>query len=132
MSKPTPIPSVFTAMVKCHCPKCRNGKMFSYSPYNLSQFGNMNSHCTHCGFKFEIEPGFYWGSMYISYALSVGVSVIVSILLWQFAGNPSIWTYGGIIGLLISGGSPLMFRYSRVLMLYLFGSVDFDPKLYSH
>lgn len=32
----------------------------------------MNRNCSECGLKYELETGFYWGSMYVSYALSGG------------------------------------------------------------
>ncbi|MEY4912742.1 MAG: hypothetical protein RL025_569, partial [Bacteroidota bacterium] len=40
----------------------------------------MHQDCPHCGFHFEIEPGFFWGAMYISYAFSVAVSVTFGFL----------------------------------------------------
>ena len=43
----------------------------------------MHQDCPHCGFHFEIEPGFFWGAMYISYAFSVAVSVALGFsLIW--------------------------------------------------
>lgn len=29
----------------------------------------MHDHCPHCGENFMPEPGFYWASMFVSYAL---------------------------------------------------------------
>jgi hypothetical protein len=39
--------------------------------------------CSECGEKFSLEPGFYFGAMYVSYALGVAhmVSFVVSILI---------------------------------------------------
>jgi uncharacterized protein (DUF983 family) len=91
----------------------------------------MPEKCAHCGFKFEIEPGFYWGAMYISYAFTVAIAVNVSLILWWYAGNPSIWVYAAANGGLMILLSPLMLRYSRVVMLYLFGSVFFSREAYN-
>ncbi|RYE12175.1 MAG: DUF983 domain-containing protein, partial [Sphingobacteriales bacterium] len=82
--------------------------------------------CPKCGLYFEIEVGFYWGAMYISYGFSVALVLLVGIILYQ-AGDPSIWVYmlavtGSIILL-----TPAFFRYARMLMLYMFGSVSYDP-----
>lgn len=30
----------------------------------------MNKRCTHCNLHFELEPGFYWGAMYMGYMVS--------------------------------------------------------------
>jgi uncharacterized protein (DUF983 family) len=55
-SKAPYVNSEFKAALHCKCPKCRTGNMFANSPLNI--FGQkMNENCSHCGFKFEIEPG---------------------------------------------------------------------------
>jgi uncharacterized protein (DUF983 family) len=130
----TPIvspPSVLAALVGCKCPQCRKGNMFVSRAYDLKRLGDMPEKCAHCGFKFEIEPGFYWGAMYISYAFTVAIAVNVSLILWWYAGNPSIWVYAAANGGLMILLSPLMLRYSRVVMLYLFGSVFFSREAYN-
>lgn len=119
-------PSAVAALVSCKCPRCRKGEMFLSPAYNLKRFSDMPANCLHCGFKFEIEPGFFWGAMYISYAFTVAIAVNVSLILWWYAGNPSIWVYAMANGGLMLALSPLMLRYSRVIMLYLFGSVSFN------
>lgn len=123
-------PTAFSALVQCKCPRCRQGRMFSTGPYNMKRFTDMPEVCAHCGFKFEIEPGFFWGAMYISYAFSVAIAVNISLILWWYAGNPDLWVYAFANGGVMLALSPLMLRYSRVLMLYLFGSVSFDRKYF--
>jgi len=122
-------PSAFSAIIQCKCPHCRQGNMFLTPGYKLKSFLEMPDTCKHCGLKFEIEPGFYWGAMYISYAFTVALSINTSIILWWFGGNPSIWVYAAVTGSLVILLSPFLMRYSRVLMLYLFGSVRYKPEL---
>ena len=129
MPAPAKAGTALQALVACKCPKCRKGSMFTHTAYNLSHLGDMPERCSVCDLRFEIEPGFFWGAMYISYAMTVGISIILSLVLWWYAGNPSIWTYGAIIGGFLIVVSPLMLRYSRVLMLYLFGSITYDKNL---
>ncbi len=58
------------------CPRCHEGDFFETpNPYNLKNFDKMHKHCPHCGEDFEREPGFYFGAMYISYALYVAMIV---------------------------------------------------------
>jgi len=57
------------------CPQCQEGDLFISHPYNFKKFGKKNVHCPECDLKFEREPGFFFGSMYISYAVGVGVFV---------------------------------------------------------
>jgi len=124
--QPTKASTSLQAFLACKCPKCRKGNMFTHKAYQLSNFSDMPERCEVCDLRFEIEPGFFWGAMYISYAITVAISVNLSLLLWWFGGNPSIWTYAAIIGGVIIAVSPLMLRYSRVIMLYLFGSIEYD------
>ncbi|MBU6274968.1 MAG: DUF983 domain-containing protein, partial [Bacteroidetes bacterium] len=51
----------------------------------------MHDDCPHCGFHFEIEPGFFWGAMYISYAFSVAVSVIFGVATYVVFDDPALW-----------------------------------------
>jgi uncharacterized protein (DUF983 family) len=57
------------------CPRCHEGSLWKKSFFN-SFFDlfkgeyNMHRHCNSCGQSFDLEPGFWWGAMYVSYALS--------------------------------------------------------------
>ncbi|GAA0894450.1 hypothetical protein GCM10009122_41310 [Fulvivirga kasyanovii] len=86
----------------------------------------MNPQCSECGLHYEREPGFFFGAMYISYAFSVAIFVAVGVAL-SFLGDFSLEIYLlaiiGVIALLL----PFLFRYSRILFLYLFGGVDYEP-----
>ena len=35
----------------------------------------MHDHCRSCGFKYKIEPSFFFGAMYVSYAVNVAIGV---------------------------------------------------------
>lgn len=117
------------AVLKGKCPRCRSGAMFTHSPAKLSKFGEMNEQCAHCGFRFEREPGFFYGAMYVSYALSVGIFLVASVILYFLFGNPNIEVYVVTVALLALLSYPLNFRYSRILFLHVFGGVKYDPSL---
>ncbi|WP_240337064.1 DUF983 domain-containing protein [Rufibacter psychrotolerans] len=102
--------------------------MFTHSALHLSKFDQMPEHCPVCGFRYEVELGFYWGAMYMSYGLSVGVVFLVGIALYFLAGDPPTWVYLVTVASTVLLLTPLLFRYARVMMLYFFGSVSFDPK----
>ena len=110
------------ALLKGKCPRCREGELFTHGAYNLRRFSLMNEFCPHCGVRLEPEPGFYQGAMYVSYAFTVAVLVILSIILF-FLGNPSEWTAISIIITVMIILAPLNYRYSRILYLYLFGGL---------
>lgn len=123
-------PSRILAIAKSKCPQCQSGKLFNYPFYNLKKFMEMDSHCKVCGLKYEVEPGFFWGAMYVSYALTVGLMLVLGGLIFFFSGGKAgFWTYTlPIVGSLVAS-SPITFRYARVLMLYLFSPVRFNPDL---
>jgi uncharacterized protein (DUF983 family) len=110
------------ALLRGKCPRCRQGQIFSYPVRNLGKFSVMNEVCPHCGVRLEPEPGFYQGAMYVSYGFTVAVLVIVSVVLYLL-GNPSEWTYIGIIIGIMVLIAPLNYRYSRIVYLYLFGGL---------
>lgn len=117
--------SFVKAVSECRCPQCREGKMFSHPAWQLHKATRMNETCPNCGFKFEVEPGFFWGAMYFSYAFGVAISVIFGILAWWLFNDPEVWLYMVVIFTPLLILSPLSMRYSRVLMLYLFGEVEY-------
>ena len=121
--KPALIPSILT----CKCPRCRKGDVFPYSAFNLFGFSKTNDNCPHCDLKFEHETGFFWGAMYISYAFSTAIMIVIGI----FAINLN-WSFGKIATILIPTIlliTPFSYRYSRILLLYLISpNRHFDPK----
>jgi uncharacterized protein (DUF983 family) len=117
-----------TALLQGKCPQCRRGNMFTYGWSNLARFSVMNQACPHCGVRFEPEPGFYQGAMYVGYAITMAVIITISVLL-SFLGDYSEWVYiGWIIGVMVFI-IPLNYRYSRILYLHFFGGIQFDPRL---
>ncbi|GEO05255.1 hypothetical protein AAE02nite_29190 [Adhaeribacter aerolatus] len=119
--------STLKAILKCKCPRCHRGDMFTHSAINLRKFDNMYEHCPVCKFRYEIELGFYWGAMYISYGFSVINVLIVGVSLFYLANDPPLWVYTTAITLVTVLLTTFLFRYARVVMLYLFGSVHYDP-----
>lgn len=89
----------------------------------------MNENCPVCGQRTEIEPGFYYGTGYVSYALSVAVCVASLIAWWVFIGfslhdSRFFWLIGFNAVLLIAL-QPVLMRLSRTLWLSWF--VKYDP-----
>jgi uncharacterized protein (DUF983 family) len=116
------------AMLHAKCPRCRRGNMFYGGVYS---FGKININCPHCNLYFEIEPGYFYAAMYVSYALNIaeaGVFVTATRVITQNTTSP--WLY---LCVLIGGCfilSPLNFRYSRVILLYwLSPKIHYQPKL---
>jgi uncharacterized protein (DUF983 family) len=116
------------AMLHAKCPRCRRGNMFNGSLYS---FGKINLNCPHCNMYFEIEPGYFYAAMYVSYALNVFEAGAICLLTWLVSQNTtSPWLY---LSTLLGGCfvlSPLNFRYSRVILLYwLSPKIHYQPQL---
>lgn len=62
--------NIIFSVSKNKCPKCHQGNVFvTNKVFDLKNFDKMNERCPHCDLKFEKEPGFFYGAMFISYAL---------------------------------------------------------------
>ncbi len=66
------------------CPKCHEGDLYPGSSFDFSSVFKMNESCSHCGQEFELEPGFYWGAMYIAYGLASAVMLTGFAILYFF------------------------------------------------
>ena len=118
------------AMLHAKCPRCRRGDMFEGHLYSITH-NKIKLNCPHCNLYFEIEPGYFYAAMYISYALNVmegGAFVTLTYLLTNNTTSP--WLYCTV---LIGGCfllSPITFRYSRVFLLYwLSPKIHYHPEL---
>lgn len=122
---PDKVPGLLPSMLKMKCPNCRKGSMFTNkSIFPLGKLLDMPERCSECGQKFEIEVGFYYGTGYVSYALSVALLVIIFILYWLFFGfsweDNSIYYYLATSISIILILQPWLMRFSRVLYLNFF------------
>jgi len=82
--------------------------------------------CPVCGLHYEVELGFFWGAMYISYGFSVGIILLAGILLFYLANDPPVWVYLTVVATFIVAFTPVLFRYARILMLYFFGGIKYN------
>jgi uncharacterized protein (DUF983 family) len=119
--------SKFQSVLEEKCPRCREGKMFETTPYRIKTFDKMHVHCPNCGLKFDIEPGFYTGAMYVSYAFSVAIFLVTGFILYLFFKDPDLIVYVLTTFSIVILLFPLLYRYSRVIYLHLFGGIRYDP-----
>ncbi len=130
MAEPTETPefldSSTVALLQLRCPRCHQGKLFTHSALNLSQFAVMPTQCPVCGQAFEPEPGFYFGSMYITFGFNVATVLVFGVLLYYLFDNPDTWVYVVVVTVVTLLFTPIILRYSRALMLYLFGGAQYN------
>lgn len=94
------------------------------SIFPLSKMMDMPDRCPVCNQKFELEVGFYYGTGYVSYALSIAVFVVN--LIWYklifgltFEDN-SIYYYLATSITIVIAIQPWLMRLSRSLYLSMF------------
>jgi len=58
----------------------------TYKSLKLSHTFDMYDECPHCLQKYELETGFWYGTGYVSYALTVALSVATFIAWWVIIG----------------------------------------------
>ncbi len=114
------------------CPRCRQGEIFqSKNAYRFKDNLVMLEKCPVCGQPTEIEVGFYYGTGFVSYGLTVAFSVATFIAWWVFLGmsfsiNDNRIFYWLIINaVLMLALQPPIMRLSRSLWLSWF--VKYDP-----
>ncbi len=120
--------SKFHAMIHSKCPKCHIGNVFEGKVYSLRK-QYMNETCPYCGVKYEVEPGYFYAAMYVSYALSVAQTVTVSVAIAILTRSESPWIYLIGLALTILIFSPFNFRYARLILLhFLTPKINYDPR----
>lgn len=112
------------ALLAGKCPACRKGDIFKFPLSHIQKFAAMNSSCPVCQANFEPEPGFYFGSMFITYAFNVALVVVAGVLLYYFWKLPE-WLFLTVVVVVAAGTMPYSFRMSRILWLYWFGGLHY-------
>lgn len=94
----------------------------------------MNERCPVCKQRTELEVGFYYGTSYVSYAVTVLFSGISLAIWWIFIGislyDNRIFYWLGINAVLLIVLQPIFMRLSRSLWLSWF--LRYDPHWKEH
>ncbi|TAD98459.1 MAG: DUF983 domain-containing protein [Bacteroidetes bacterium] len=117
------------AIISGKCPRCRQGKMFKKPVYQITSFTEMHDRCPHCNLLFEVEPSFFYGSMYVGYGISIATIIAGVVGINLFVDNPPLWLYITVTVSSIILMIPINFRYGRIIYLYIFGLVKYDKNL---
>jgi uncharacterized protein (DUF983 family) len=121
--------AAWPAFVDAKCPRCRRGDIFANRMYGL-QGQAMNKTCPHCNLTYEIEPGYFYVAMLISYAMNVAEIVTLAVAVYVLTGSDNPWHYILIILSFAVVLSPFNFRYSRVMLLHwLTPGLHYHPEM---
>jgi uncharacterized protein (DUF983 family) len=108
------------------CPKCQNESMYlDKNPLHLNNVLKMHEHCSHCGLKYQIEPSFFYGAMYVSYGLNVAIGIAAFIVSYLIFHSSLKVAFIAIIASLVVL-FPFVLRWSRNIYINIF--ISYDPK----
>ena len=124
-------PNLLLSLLTSKCTRCRRGDMFrDKNPYNLKHTMKMNDCCPVCGQPLDMEPGFYYGTNMISYALAVLVCIVTFFLWWAAIGfslqDTRFFWWIGVNAFILIALQPVLMRISRTVWLAFF--VKYSPQ----
>lgn len=106
------------------CPKCHEESMYeNKNPYALSDVQKMYERCSNCNTKYKIEPSFFYGSMYVSYAVGIVFAVAAFVISYFIFGADKFTAFMFIVATLVVL-LPIILRLSRNIWINLFMSYD--------
>jgi len=118
------IPEIIYSTVGNKCPRCHQGKMFANNnPYSFKNGLTMKDTCSECNLKYERETGFFYGAMYVSYALMSGILIIwfLTDLIWLHMDALELATWVVSTMLILF---PVVYRWARSIWLNFFVHYD--------
>ncbi|MGG7036278.1 MAG: DUF983 domain-containing protein, partial [Flavobacterium sp.] len=120
LKKGTKLYSILTGS----CPRCHEESMYEVkNPYKIASLYKMHEKCSHCGLEYKIEPSFFYGAMYVSYALTVAIGIAAFIICFAFIGLNLLESFIGIIAALVIL-MPYTARLSRNIYINIFIHYD--------
>lgn len=109
---PTPeLGTLLRRAFQLKCPRCGQAPMFS-------GLFSTRERCDHCHLKFEREPGYFLGSIYVNYGMTA-LSTTFTFVILQFGFNWSSRQLAVPLAAFCIVFPALMFRYTRAIWLAL-------------
>ena len=113
------------SIFKNKCPRCHEGDfMVNKTNYKIIKSVKMHENCTSCQFKYMIEPSFFFGAMFVTYGLTIALSVAAFIIAYGIFGlsflNSTI-----AIAVTVIAFIPITIRLSRIIWINMF--ISYSP-----
>ncbi len=91
----------------------------------------MYENCSNCGLKYKMEPSFFYGAMYVSYAVGIAFAIAAFIISYFFFGTSLKISFFAILGTLVVF-LPVIIRLSRNIWINFFVKYEQSKKLTDH
>lgn len=112
------------SILKGYCPRCHQESMYSNkNAYNLVDTLKVNERCSNCNLKYRMEPSFFFGAMYVSYAVGVAFGVAAFVISFLIIGTSLKVAFISIV-LILMLFMPIIMRLSRNIWINMFISYD--------
>jgi uncharacterized protein (DUF983 family) len=101
------------------CPNCSQGHVFKQN-VSLFNLPVMNDVCEKCNYRYDREPGYFIGAMYLSYGLAILEGIITFFTLhYAFPSLSTFYTTLIVVLVIIFLGRK-NYKLSRVLYIHIF------------
>lgn len=102
------------------CPVCHKHSMYEHkNPFNFAKTLKLKERCEHCMLRYNLEPSFFFGAMYVSYGLGVAIAIAVFIITF-FLFSFGKWGIMISISATLVALMPFIQRLSRNIWINLF------------
>ncbi len=106
------------------CPKCHQGDFFITKTSFQPKFDQIHQRCEHCNETLMPETGFYWGALYVSYALYV-IWCLAAFAVYNYVLKLDLDYFLAFLIPTLVLLMPWFFRLARRTWLNIF--VNYDP-----
>src|SRR5690554_4483383 len=109
------------SIVNLKCPHCHEGEFFkSRNFYNFKLRSASYDSCLSCKRKLYIEPGFYYGAMYVSYAMGVAHVVTFWVAQMVLGIEVEYWNFIIFVAATLLAVTPFYYGLSKIIWANFF------------
>lgn len=102
------------------CPRCNEGDFYvEKSVWSFKNLLKLYENCSNCDLKYMMEPSFFFGAMFVNYALSVAIGIMTFVLAKVVLGLSINQSFVSIIAALILF-TPISLRLARLIWINIF------------
>jgi uncharacterized protein (DUF983 family) len=111
--------NLFVSILKERCPNCGKSTVY-YPTKSIFHMPVMKINCDECNYKFDREPGYFLGAMYISYAIAVFLGISTFALLYFLFPNLSFNWIIIILAFVMIIAAKKNYKLSRIIYIHIF------------